>query len=223
MANAPTELSEDNCYVALTNDHLNAKVIMDKVRSTKAGAIVLFAGTTRDNFNNKPVKELQYQSYIPLALRTMLRISKSMSTKHSLTSVAIIHRLGVVPIGEESILIAVSSPHRQAAWKAGEEMLEEVKEKVEIWKREEFGGEEGGVWRANRDGAIGVKIEDPSSEEAKEEEENTNESEHEKPKAEMPVPVTHPIWGRGDRPKHPAERGHGPVVHPNRPRHHPET
>ena len=68
-----------------------------------------------------------------------------------------IHRLGTVPIGEESILIAVSSPHRQAAWRAGEEALEECKARVEVWKREEFEGE-GGVWRANRDGAMGEKV-----------------------------------------------------------------
>lgn len=63
-----------------------------------------------------------------------------------------------MPIGEESILIAVSAPHRQAAWRAGEEALERVKEKVEIWKLEEFQGEQGGVWRANRDGQGGVYV-----------------------------------------------------------------
>lgn len=66
------------------------------------------------------------------------------------------HRLGKVDIGEESILIAVSSPHRQAAWKAGEECLEVVKEKAEVWKEEWFA--DGGVWRANRDGQHGVKV-----------------------------------------------------------------
>ena len=75
----------------------------------------------------------------------MLEICQSISLKHSLTSIAMIHRLGVVPIGEESILIAISCPHRQAAWRAGEEALEECKEKVEVWKKEEFGGEEGGA------------------------------------------------------------------------------
>jgi molybdopterin synthase catalytic subunit len=102
------------------------------------------------------VKELQYTSYEPRALQTMLSICKSIHHKHSLTSIAMIHRLGTVPTGEESILITVSSPHRQAAWKAGEEALEECKEKVEVWKKEEFGGDEGGVWRANRDGVVGV-------------------------------------------------------------------
>ncbi|KAH8599263.1 Molybdopterin synthase catalytic subunit [Bisporella sp. PMI_857] len=152
------ELQEDDCFVALTHVHLDAKAIMDLVRSPKAGAIVIFAGTTRDNFGGKPVKELQYTSYEPRALRTMLDICKDIHQKHSLVSIAMIHRLGVVPIGEESILIAVSSPHRQAAWRAGEEALEECKAKVEVWKREEFGGDNGGVWRANRDGAVGSRI-----------------------------------------------------------------
>ncbi|KAG6014714.1 hypothetical protein E4U54_004963 [Claviceps lovelessii] len=143
------QLSHDNnCHVALTTDHLNPQATMDKVRSPAAGAIVLFAGTTRDNFAGKPVKELQYTAYNQLALRTMLGIAKAMRAKHALTGIAMIHRLGTVPIGEESILIAVSAAHRQAAWRAGEEALEECKAKVEVWKKEEFEGEEG-VWRAN--------------------------------------------------------------------------
>ena len=87
----------------------------------------------------------------------MLAICKAVSATHGLKGIAMIHRLGTVPIGEESILIAVSSPHRQAAWRAGEEALEECKKRVEVWKKEEFEGEEG-VWRANRDGAMGVKM-----------------------------------------------------------------
>ncbi|RDW61453.1 molybdopterin synthase catalytic subunit [Coleophoma crateriformis] len=177
----PSEISEENCFVALTTDLLDAKQIMDRVRST-----------TRDNFAGKPVKELEYTSYEPRALQSMLTICKAIVEKHSLTSIAMIHRLGIVPIAEESILIAVSSPHRQAAWKAGEEALEECKQKVEVWKKEEFGGEEGGVWRANRDGATGVRVE--------------------KGEEERPAQGPHgPIL----RPKVPGERGHGAVVRPN--------
>ena len=119
-----------------------------------------FGGTTRDNFGDKPVKHLAYSAYAPLALRTMSKIGKELMTKHGIHGLAMIHRLGVVPIGEESILIAVSSPHRKAAWLAGEEALEQCKDKVEVWKLEEFGGEEGGVWRANRDGHPGVKVDE---------------------------------------------------------------
>ncbi|KAI8675098.1 Molybdopterin synthase catalytic subunit [Fusarium keratoplasticum] len=152
------ELSDEGCHVALTHDHLNAQAIMDRVRSPSAGAIVLFAGTTRDSFAGKPVKELQYTAYRPRALRSMLTIARDVRDRHGLRGVAMIHRLGTVPIGEESILIAVSAPHRQAAWRAGEEALEECKSKVEVWKREEFEGEEG-VWRANRDGVMGQREE----------------------------------------------------------------
>ncbi|KAF4548512.1 Molybdopterin synthase catalytic subunit-like protein [Elsinoe fawcettii] len=151
---------DDNVYVSITHDVLDAKSVMDRVRSPQCGAIVVFAGTTRDNFQGQEVKHLAYSSYESLALRTMRNIANEVRHRHSLHKVAIIHRLGVVPIGEESILIAVSSPHRQAAWRGGEETLELVKEKVEIWKLEEFGGEEVGVWRANRDGQAGVKISD---------------------------------------------------------------
>ena len=105
------------------------------------------------------MKELQYTAYGKLALRTMMSIAKSVKDKHGLSSIAMIHRLGTVPIAEESIVIAVSSQHRQAAWRAGEEALEECKARVEVWKKEEFEGQEG-VWRANRDGAMGSKVTD---------------------------------------------------------------
>ncbi|KAK4102278.1 Molybdopterin biosynthesis MoaE [Parathielavia hyrcaniae] len=150
-------LSQEGIYVALTDSPLNLTSITDRVRSPQAGAIVLFAGTTRDSFDNKPVKELQYTAYQPLALRTMLDIAVALRAKHGLKGIAMVHRLGVVPIGEESILIAVSAPHRQAAWRAGEEALEECKARVEVWKREEFEAGEG-VWRANRDGGRGERV-----------------------------------------------------------------
>lgn len=169
----PETITCEGVHVELTHAHLDFTSVMNTVKSPKAGAIVLFAGTsnrflplltdltcllgtTRDNFGGKPVKELQYSSYAPRALKTLFSIADATKSKHGLTAITMVHRLGVVPIGEESILIAVSSPHRQAAFRAGEEALEECKAKVEVWKLEEFGGEEGGVWRANRDGAAGI-------------------------------------------------------------------
>lgn len=122
----------------------------------------------------------------------MLGICKDMVAKHSVTSIAMIHRLGVVPICEESILIAVSTPHREAAWRAGEEALELCKEKVEVWKLEEFGGDEPGVWRANRDGAVGVPVNKPPL-----------------IVGGGPLPPT----GDVNRPRSMFEHGHGPVVH----------
>lgn len=68
----------------------------------------------------------------------MFEIARDIKAKYHLQGVAIVHRLGVVPIGEDSILIAVSAPHRQAAFEGGKEALEVCKIKTEIWKREEF-------------------------------------------------------------------------------------
>lgn len=91
----------------------------------------------------------------------MAGIAEDIYTAHSLTAIYVIHRLGVVPVGEESILICVSAPHRTAAWRAGEEALERIKERVEVWKLERFGDGDGSgeaVWRANRDGAAGEPV-----------------------------------------------------------------
>ena len=178
----PQHLEAEGVSVALTNSALDIPSVIANVKSPKAGAIVLFAGcftpsvhhpandrhpgTTRDNFGGKAVTQLQYTSYPPRALKSMLSIAEAVREKHTLTAISMVHRLGVVPIGEESILIAVSAPHRQAAWRAGEEALEECKAKVEVWKLEEFGGDEGGVWRANRDGAAGVPLNDSRIENA---------------------------------------------------------
>lgn len=150
--------TEGSIHVELTYESLDVASIVASVKSPKAGAVVLFAGTTRDNFQGKAVVDLKYTAYSRLALSTMLSICKQVQEKYSLTAVTMVHRLGTVPIGEESILIAVSAPHRQAAWQGGQYALEECKEKVEIWKLEEFGGKEGGVWRANRDGAAGEPV-----------------------------------------------------------------
>ncbi|KAF3765029.1 Molybdopterin biosynthesis MoaE [Cryphonectria parasitica EP155] len=200
-ADTTSERHEPGIYVALTRNVLDPKSIMDRVRSPEAGAIVLFAGTTRDTFGARPVFDLTYQSYVPLALTTLNSIASSIRQKHSLKAIAVVHRLGPVPIGEESILIAVSSPHRQAAWRAGEECLEEVKARAEIWKLERFvGDEEGGVWRANRDGVLGEWVPPAGSSgvvEGKEE--------------QKVVPET---MGPVIRARRPGERGHGPVVNP---------
>ena len=152
--------STPSISVTLTHLPLSTTSVIDFVRSPSAGATVLFIGTTRDTFDSKSVSHLSYTAYVPLALKTMQNITETLRQKHGLTKISMVHRLGVCEIGQESIVIAVSAPHRGAAWRGGEEALELCKERVEVWKREEFVGEEG-VWRANRDGAKGFKEEQP--------------------------------------------------------------
>ncbi|CRG82810.1 hypothetical protein PISL3812_00156 [Talaromyces islandicus] len=146
-------LSSENIHLELTYTPLNPTSLLAQTSSPSAGANVLFLGTTRNTFNDKPVAQLSYTSYAPLALKTLTSIARDAVQKHGLVAVSIAHRLGVVPVGEASIAIAVSAAHRGPAWRAGEEVLEVCKEKLEVWKREEFVGEkaEEGAWRANKD------------------------------------------------------------------------
>ncbi|EFX02139.1 molybdopterin synthase large subunit [Grosmannia clavigera kw1407] len=138
MADSGHEQEPEGCYVDLAEGPLDVNAVLARVRSPKAGANVLFSGSTRDNFQGRAVATLCYSAYRPRALRSMREIAADIRTRHGLLSVAIVHRLGPVPIGEDSVLIAVSAPHRKAAWQAGEECLERVKERVEIWKQEVF-------------------------------------------------------------------------------------
>ncbi|KAJ5548861.1 Molybdopterin biosynthesis MoaE [Penicillium frequentans] len=136
-----------NIHLTLTYTPLDVNTYLAQTSSPKAGANVLFLGTTRDTFEDRPVSQLSYTCYPPLALKTLTDIAEAAIETHQLIGVSIAHRMGVVPIGEASIAIAISAGHRGAAWRAGEEVLEACKEKVEIWKREEFvdGGWSGGL------------------------------------------------------------------------------
>lgn len=210
-----TSLESPGIYVALTYDPLDAKPIMDKVRSPQAGATVLFAGTTRDNFGGRAVLNLSYEAYAPLALRTMRDIAEAALEKHSLKGVAIVHRLDVVPVSEESILIAVSSPHRAAAWRAGEECLEEVKARAEIWKLETFEDDRSAVWRANRDGAVGERVELPGKGGGEDEARGiSSQLRGDGAEAEGTGGQVSEAMGPVIRPRRPGEKGHGAVVNP---------
>lgn len=212
-----TAHEEPGLYVALTHSPLDAGALLARVRSPLAGANVLFSGTTRDSFGGRAVAGLTYQAYAPLALATLRRVAAATRDAHALTAVAVVHRLGPVPVGEESILLAVASPHRQAAWRAGEALLEEVKARAEIWKLERFVDDDEGVWRANRDGATGVRV-SVSGAGGGEGGRDDREPEEGEGQGEEQVPE---VMGPVIRPRRPGEVGHGAVVNP-RPQASPE-
>jgi molybdopterin synthase catalytic subunit len=153
-ASFPQHLSTDRVYIELRYTPLDIPACLAFTRSPSAGANVLFLGTTRNNFDDRPVSRLSYSAYPALALKSLCAIAEDVREKHGLEKVYIAHRLGEVVVEEESIAVSVSSGHRGAAWKGAEELLERVKQRAEIWKREWFadtGEVEEGVWRANKD------------------------------------------------------------------------
>jgi molybdopterin synthase catalytic subunit len=152
--NFPQSLDSDSIFISLVYDPLDVAAYLRFARSPTAGANVLFLGTTRNNFDHRPVSRLSYSAYPALALKSLHAIAEDVQNKHKLEKVVIVHRLGEVKIEEESIAVVVSSGHRASAWTAAEEILERVKARAEIWKREWFadnGEVEEGVWRANKD------------------------------------------------------------------------
>lgn len=154
-SNFPQTMSNDTVHVELRYEPLDTQFCLRFTRSPVAGANVLFLGTTRNHFDNRPVARLSYSAYPKLALKTLMDIATDVLQKHGLEKVCIVHRLGEVGIEEESIAVAISSGHRGEGWKGAEEVLERVKARAEIWKREWFddgaGNVEEGVWRANKD------------------------------------------------------------------------
>ncbi|KAI4523161.1 molybdenum cofactor synthesis 2 [Schizophyllum commune] len=155
-ASTDAVIEDDEGICVLTHNDLEVQDILACVQDDRAGAIASFIG--------KVVTRLEYQAYSKVAIKTMLSIIKSASTlstrsEHSadgqevtpIIRCAVYHRLGTVPVGEPSIVIAVSSPHRKEAFVACEYILEEVKRKAQIWKREYYEGEpeETAQWKAN--------------------------------------------------------------------------
>ena len=117
------------------------------VRSVEApgfGAVVVFLGTVRNHHAGRTVEKLTYSAYRKMAADTLARIVSDLEAQG--TRVAILHRLGEVPVGEASVVIAVGSPHRAAAYEASRTALERLKAEVPIWKREHYAEGEA-VWR----------------------------------------------------------------------------
>src|SRR5690554_3006808 len=145
---SPASLSKDNIHIHLTYSPLNILATLSHIRTPKAGALTSFIGTTRDTFDERAVATLHYTAYTPRALQTLYAVGKEVLEKHGLLGIAIVHRLGEVAVGEESVHVCVASAHRGEGWRGGEEALELVKERAEVWKREVFVDGEG-EWREN--------------------------------------------------------------------------
>lgn len=117
---------------------------MRAVRDPKAGAVVLFLGTTRMRSEGHRVVRLEYEAFAGMAEREMAALAAQARRRWRLCGVAMVHRTGVVPVGQVSVGVAVSSGHRAEAFAAGRWLIDRLKKTVPIWKREHFRG--GRVW-----------------------------------------------------------------------------
>merc|ERR1712178_416981 len=115
-----------------------------------AGAISLFVGTTRDNFEGKTVLRLEYEAYEEMAQKEMLKLCATTRERFPVHHVVMHHRLGVVPVGEASVIIAISSSHRREAIEAVHFAINALKATVLIWKKELYDEEGDAAWKENK-------------------------------------------------------------------------
>jgi molybdopterin synthase catalytic subunit len=130
--------------ILLVHKPIDADALINHVRTSADGAIVTFDGCVRNQSHGRPTLYLDYEAYESMALAKMQEIAAEVHAKFAIDRVAIAHRLGRLEIGETSVFIAVSAPHRAAAFDACRYAIDTLKRSVPIWKKEYF--EDGAVW-----------------------------------------------------------------------------
>ena len=139
---------------ALTDKNILVDDLLAATADPTAGATVLFLGTTRNHNEGREVEELEYEAYAGMAEKELERIAGEAREKWDIVKVAVVHRIGVVPIGEASVMIAVSAAHRGPAFEAARYTIDRLKEVGPIWKKEFFEG--GAVWIGDQAGQQGT-------------------------------------------------------------------
>ena len=128
----------------LTREPIDARGIAELILRPEDGALCVFEGVVRNNSKGKTTRYLEYEAYETMALKTMEEIGGFVRNAWDIGCVAIIHRLGHMDIGETSVAIIITSPHRRASFDACEYAIDRLKKIVPIWKKEFF--EDGEVW-----------------------------------------------------------------------------
>ena len=137
--------SDGGDWIEVTAEVLSERATAEAVADPGAGAVALFSGIVRDQTGGRRVKFLEYEAHAPMALAKMREIAAAIRARWPGTlRVALVHRVGRLEIGESSVMIAVSSPHRREAFEACHFAIDTLKETVPVWKKEYF--EDGEVW-----------------------------------------------------------------------------
>ncbi len=131
-------------YIDLVETPIDINAVLAQVNHAQAGAVVVFLGTVRDNNRGRHVKYLEYEAYQAMARKEMRKVAADAQRQWPLLSIAIVHRLGHLEIGEISVAIAVAAGHRSEAFEAARFAIDTLKHTVPIWKKEVWA--DGAVW-----------------------------------------------------------------------------
>ena len=131
--------------VKVRENPLDAAALLTEVSSADAGAVVLFLGTARDHSDGRTgITHLEYEAYPEMVEAKIQEVVEEALSRWHLTAIAIEHRIGKVAVGEASVAVAVAAGHRDQAFAAGRYLIDELKAKAPIWKKEHWPG--GGEW-----------------------------------------------------------------------------
>ena len=130
--------------ITITETQLDIQSFTDYVLGDQNGAVNTFLGVTRNSTDGRAVVKLEYECYLPMAQKKLVEIKDEAARKWEISSVAIGHRIGTLDIGETSLVVAVSGPHRTAVFEVCQYIVDRIKEIVPIWKKEFF--EDGAIW-----------------------------------------------------------------------------
>jgi molybdopterin synthase catalytic subunit len=135
---------EESIFIKISSEELLLKDCYDFVQDDSCGGIVVFVGTVRNSTDSKTVVKLEFSAYEPMAVKEMTKIALEAIDLFKVKKVAIHHAVGDLNISDVPVIIAVSSPHREAAFKACQFAIDTLKKTVPIWKKEFF--EDGEIW-----------------------------------------------------------------------------
>ncbi len=124
--------------ITLTRDRIDTAALLEQVNSPQAGAVVLFLGTVRGVTGGRRTVALDYECYPEMAEKKLAELEAEARRRWPVVECAIVHRLGHLELGEASVAVAVSTPHRQDAFEAGQWLIDTLKEVVPIWKQENW-------------------------------------------------------------------------------------
>jgi len=124
--------------VDITTEPLDTAALLRQVGSHNAGAVVLFLGTTRELTDGRRTASLDYECHADMARDKLAELEAEARRRWPIEGCAIVHRIGHLPIGEASVAVAVSTPHRRAAFEAGQWLIDTLKQIVPIWKKENW-------------------------------------------------------------------------------------
>jgi molybdopterin synthase catalytic subunit len=124
----------------ITEEEIDPKEILESVKSERAGAVAIFLGTVRNFSEVGRVEGIRYESYVKMAEQRLWEIEEELYRRWPVEKVRIVHRVGELAVGDISVAVAVSSPHRAEAFEACRHAIERIKREVPIWKEERLVG-----------------------------------------------------------------------------------